>query len=1024
VPAMERADRNRRAGIGTQAKACAAVILLACSPCAFALNPSLDINQYAHTAWTIREGFFKGAINSIAQTPDGYLWLGTEFGLFRFDGVRAVPWTPPGAGRLPSARIMRILAARDGTLWIGTSAGLARWNGAQLTRYPELDRQIVLSLLEDHEGAVWVGGFAVPTGRLCAIRGGRTQCSGQDGSLGLGVLSLYEENGNLWTGALSGLWQWKPGPPKRYPMPLAELNDLNKSDDGQLLIAMRGGIRELINGKAELYPIRTAGKPFNAERLLRDHDGGLWIGTLDRGLAHVHQGRTDVFSRSDGLSGDAVYSLFEDREGNIWAATSGGLDRFRGFPVATVSVKQGLSTDAVWSVLAARDGSIWVGSRDGLNRWNHGQTTVFRKASGLPDDVPESLFYDDHGRIWAFTSHGLAYFENGRFVPVSAVTSGQVHFITGDHDGNLWLAEDQGLVHLRDERLVERVPLSRLGHKENVLTLLASTEQGALWIGFGFGGGGVVYFKDGQIRESYSAADGLGDGMISGLQLDRDGTLWAATEHGLSRIKDRRVTTFTSKNGLLCDTVHWTMEDDDHSFWVYTACGLMRVARTEWDRWVADPSRTMPATLFDNSDGVSLSAEMFSGYGPRVAKATDGRLWFVTEGGVQVVDPRHLPFNKLPPPVHIEEVKVDGNPWDASHGWRLPALTRDLEIHYTALSLVAPEKNRFKYKLEGRDSDWKDAGNERKAFYNDLPPRHYRFRVKACNNSGLWNEAGDALEFSIAPAYYQTNRFKAACAAAFLTLLWGLYRYRLHQIAREFNARLDGRVDERLRVARDLHDTLLQSFQGLLLRFQAAVNLLPGRVADARQVLEAAVDDAAQAVTEARDAVQGMRSSTVVTNELAKAVEVLGKELAEPQRSANGHATAFSVEVEGAAQELHPILRDEVYRITGEAMRNAFRHARARRIEVEIRYDARKLRVRVRDDGAGMDASVLQEGRAGHYGIPGMRERAKAIGGQLEVWSEHGAGTEVELTIPASVAYGSHSGRRFRLFNRKAGTDS
>jgi signal transduction histidine kinase len=255
-------------------------------------------------------------------------------------------------------------------------------------------------------------------------------------------------------------------------------------------------------------------------------------------------------------------------------------------------------------------------------------------------------------------------------------------------------------------------------------------------------------------------------------------------------------------------------------------------------------------------------------------------------------------------------------------------------------------------------------------------------------------------------------------------MLWGLYRLRMHQMAREFNAHLEGRVEERLRVARDLHDTLLQSFQGLLPQFQAARNLLSRRPADAGQVLDTALDDAARAITEARDSIQGMRLSTVITNELAKAVEVLSKELVEQQRAANEDTTAYSVEIEGAPQDLHPVLRDEVYRITEEALRNAFRHARARRIEVEIRYDARKLRVRVRDDGTGIDTRVLQEGRTGHYGLPGMRERAKAIGGQLEVWSEQGAGTEVQLTIPASVAYASRAGRRFRLFKSKAETDS
>src|SRR5713101_7623767 len=342
-----------------------------------------------------------------------------------------------------------------------------------------------------------------------------------------------------------------------------------------------------------------------------------------------------------------------------------------------------------------------------------------------------------------------------------------------------------------------------------------------------------------------------------------------------------------------------------------------------------------------------------------------------------------------------------------------------LEIDYTALSFVAPEKIRFRVKLEGRDPDWKDVGNERKAFYSDLPPRNYRFRVEACNNSGVWNEAGASFDFSIDPAYYQTAWFRASCLAALLGLLWALYRYRLHQIARQFNARLDERVNERTRIARELHDTLLQSFHGLLFRFQAVDNLLPARPGEAKQTLESALDDAAQAITEARDAVYELRSSAGVTTDLAVAVTALGEELAAHHATAaeSQDSATFLVEVEGTPQDLHPILRDEIYRIAEEALRNAFHHARARRIEVEIRYDDRELRVRVRDDGSGIDPSILShEERAGHWGLTGMRERAKRIGGQMELWSGLGDGTEVELRFPASIAYKAYAGRSFRLF--------
>jgi signal transduction histidine kinase len=516
----------------------------------------------------------------------------------------------------------------------------------------------------------------------------------------------------------------------------------------------------------------------------------------------------------------------------------------------------------------------------------------------------------------------------------------------------------------------------------------------------------VVFFRDGQVRASYGVCDGLGDGRVEDLQLERDGTLWAATEGGLSLIKNGRVTTLNSKNGLPCDTVHWSMEDNEHSVWLYMACGLVRIARGELDAWAADPKRMIQVSVFDSSDGVR-SHSSSNGLSPSVAKTAEGKLWFLPYDGVSVIDPRHLAFNKLPPPVQIEQITADRKTYwqnlygDASSSPpRLPPLVRDLTIDYTALSLVVPEKVRFRVKLEGWDRDWKEAGNERKAVYSNLPPRKYRFRVMACNNSGVWNEAGTFLDFSIAPVYYQTRWFQLSCVAALVLLLWALYQLRLRQLARQFNLTLEARVGERTRIARDLHDTLLQSFQGLLMRFQAVSNELAE--GELKQELDEAIDRATGAITEGRDAVQGLRSSVVERNDLAAALGTLGKELAAPA----SQPPEFTMQVEGAAHDLHPILRDEVYRVAGEALRNAFRHADAGRIEVEIRYDERVFRLRVRDDGKGIDPNLLaDDGRAGHFGLRGMRERAKRVGGKLTVWSELGSGTEVELRVPASHAY-------------------
>jgi len=1017
-----------------------ALMLLAWSLSAFALDPALDVSQYAHTAWKIREGHFKGTIVAIAQTQDGYLWLGTEFGLLRFDGVRYGAWQPPAGQELPSSYIRSLLPARDGTLWIGTAKGLASWKDGKLTHYKELEGQAVWALLEDREGTVWAGGQATPAGKLCAIRNGNVQCYGEDGRFGQFIDTLYEDSGgNVWVGGMAGLWRWKPGPPKLYPMP-DRVHALMEDDDGALAVVMHSGIKRLVKEKLEAYPLPATDLRFTPNGIFRDRDGGLWIGTADRGIVHAHQGKIDVFGRSDSLSGDFIERIFEDREGNIWVATLDGLDRFRDLAVSTISVKQGLSNAAVQSVLAARDGSVWLGTLDGLNRWNNGQITVYRRSkartggakagafgarevtdSGLPDDTLESLFQDFRDRIWVSTRRGVAFLENGRFTPVGSVPGG-VEAIAGDREGNLWFSQRGSLFHLRGGRMVEQIPWARLGQKEQARSLVADPSGGGLWLAFP---GAVVYFKDGQIRASYIVANGLGAGHIRDLQLDREGALWAATETGASWLKDGRVATLSSKNGLPCDDADWVMEDDDHSFWVYMACGLVRIARSELDAWAVsatnDPTRRVQVTVFDSPDGVR-SHTGTTGNSPSVAKSTDGKLWFLPWDGVSVVDPRRLPFNSLAPPVHIELITGDRKTYDATSGvngpLRLPPLARDLGIDYTALSLVGREKVLFRYKLENWDGDWQDVGARRQAFYNNLPPGAYRFRVSACNNSGVWNEAGAFLDFSIAPAYYQTTWFRLALMVAFLALLAALYQLWLRQLARQFNIRMEERVNERTRIARDFHDTLLQSFQGVLLKFHAVTYLFPDRPDEALKTLESVIEQARQAITEGRDAVQGLRSSTVVSNDLALALNALGEELAADQTGRN--SPGFLVAVEGVTRNLVPLIRDEVFRIAGEALRNAFRHAQARRIDVEIRYDRRQLRLRVRDDGKGIDPKILAEGgRDRHYGLAGMRERAKLVGGKLAVRSKLDSGTEAELTIPASLAYAKSPGARRVMFSGK-----
>ena len=384
-------------------------------------------------------------------------------------------------------------------------------------------------------------------------------------------------------------------------------------------------------------------------------------------------------------------------------------------------------------------------------------------------------------------------------------------------------------------------------------------------------------------------------------------------------------------------------------------------------------------------------------------------MWFAGLDGVNVVDPRHLPFNKLPPPVHIEQITADRKPYDLTAenngNLRLPALSRDLEIDYTALSFVAPEKIRFRYKLEGYDRDWQEAGNRRQAFYTNLPPRNYRFLVMACNNNGVWNEAGAFLDFTIAPAYYQTAWFRIALAAVFLIVLLALYQIRVRQVANKVQGRVEERHAERERIARELHDTFLQSVQGLILKFHAGVMQIP-EDQPARATMEKALDSADEVLAEGRERLRNLRVPAIPIGGLPAAFQRVAEETPQTEN------TIFKTVVEGHVRELHNSIQEEAHSIGREALVNAFTHANARHVEVEIIYDPRQFRLRVRDDGRGIEPAILEEGRPDHWGMRGMRERAERIGAELNIWSRPDTGTEVELTIPGTTAYVSHSRNR------------
>jgi signal transduction histidine kinase/streptogramin lyase len=799
------------------------------------------------------------------------------------------------------------------------------------------------------------------------------------------------------------------------------VGDLTRTDDGHVLIGVSGGgLLRFAGGRLEPYPVRDpthrdrlmADRYVDSNKLLRDRDGGLWIGTHQRGLVHLHDGRTDVFTKADGLSGDISCSLFEDREGSIWVATAGGLDRFRKLPVTTISTKQGLSSDATRSVLATTDGSVWVASQDGLTRWKNGRVTVFDQASGLPHDMTQSLSQDDRGRLWVFTGGGLAYLKDDRFVGVPGVPSKEVFSMAGDGAGGLWLSTNKSLLRVRDGRVVEDFPWPVMGRHQQAKVVVP--DEAGVWLAF-WSGGGVLAFEDGKVRASYGPADGLGEGPVAGLRLDGDGALWAATEGGgLSRIKDGRVATLTTRNGLPCDTVHWSIEDDDRSLWLNGACGLARITRTELDAWIADPKRRVEAKVWDASDGVRLTAVSPAYFNPPVAKSTDGRLWFLSGEGVQVVDPRHLAVNSLAPPVLIEQVVADGRmhgpdlPRAAVASVRLAARTRDLQIEYTALSLVAPAKVRFRYKLEGQDPGWREVVDVRRAQYTNLPPGGYRFRVIACNNSGVWNEEGASLEFTIPPAWYQTIAFRALAAVALGALLWAAYRVRVRAIERRsseigaFNERLmQAQELERTRIARELHDGVMQQIAALSLVLGTAKRKLPddsearSMVVDVQRKL---IDVGAEIRQLSHDIYPPMLKE-------AGLAEVLRGYCDQFSRS---HRVAASCEIDASLTDLSPVTALALYRIAQEALGNAAKHGAPTRVDVRLVRIGGDVVLTVADDGRGCEPGQRSHGG---LGLVTMRERARQLGGTFELDSRPARGTTVRVAIPESRARGGRAER-------------
>jgi signal transduction histidine kinase/ligand-binding sensor domain-containing protein len=998
---------------------------------ATALDPSRQISQYAHTAWRIQDGAFSGAPYAITQTTDGYLWVGTEGGLVRFDGVRFVRWTGPDGKRLPSESVHSLLGASDGSLWIGTRVGLVRWKDAEFVNY-DAAPGFIESILQDPQGTIWMTRSQVrdDKGPLCGIAAGALQCYGAADGIPFHYAQplARDDLGNLWIGSSLGLCQWRPGSARAYlstalnaDKGLSGVSAIAAGTNGSLLVGMRRagtglGLQQLIQGAWKSFVVPGLdGTAIEVTALLIDRDRALWIGTSQHGIYRVHDGKADHFQSADGLSSDSINGFYQDREGNLWITTSRGIDRFHDLRVASFSKREGLTADSVESALAARDGTVWVGNAGALDSIRQGKVSSLRERNGLPGRLVTSMFEDHSGRLWMGIDSGLAVYQNARFRSVNKPDGsplGVVTAITEDVDHNIWAEVTQpALFRIQDSQVAEEIDPPQIPRAVS----LVADPNGGIWLSFA--NGNIARYQHSHLE--IVSANNDTNYRARNLLVDSDGSVWAATSAGLVRWKQGKLKILSSRDGLPCDSIFALVKDDLGSLWLDARCGFLAIADSELNRWWDQPDITVKVKTLDVFDGAQPASTNFR---PEASKSPDGKLWFSNDSILQMVDPSHLNENNTPPPVHVEQIVADQKNYLPELNLRLPARTRDIEIDYTALSFMVPEKVKFRYKLEGHDAGWQDPQTRREAFYDDLPPGDYRFRVIASNNDGVWNEVGAVQGFTVLPAFYQTTWFRVLCCITASGVLWLLYALRLRQLAVQMEARLEERLEERERIARDLHDTLLQGFFSAAMQLDVANDRLPPD-SPAKPLVQRVIELMDQVGEQGRNAIRSLRSSHRGSYDLEQAFSRIRQEFPAQE------SVEFRVIAEGSPRPIKPGVWDEVYRLGREAVINAFRHSQASKIEVEVKYAARHLRILVRDNGRGIDSQVLQTGREGHWGLSGMRERAESIGARMALLSRPHAGTDVKLSIPSNIAFESVPSDRWPkwltgLFQRKNGNKS
>jgi ligand-binding sensor domain-containing protein/signal transduction histidine kinase len=960
---------------------------------ALALDP--QATSYLRTDFTVEEGLPDNEVNAITQTRNGFLWVGTDGGLARFDGKHFTQ-IRLRAGKSKEIPVSFLLTAEDGALWVGTDSGLAYIPSAALDHF---DRSLVTMY---HSG---VG----PSDRIAC---------------------LLIRDGILWVGTSRGLYRFERGHFVTV-IPDEPISTMDQTSDGHLLIITEYGFVEWDGARILRYPDLPRQLGVTSDGIFQVHEDRnrvRWFCTSS-GIARLVNGSFQRFAPYGNFNGSAAFRIYEDPQGNLWtnkgsglfrasdkgmeglalgvharymysdtngtlwvATGSTGLLRFtdRNFKMYTQA--DGLPDSNIpMALLAAHDGTLWVGSNcGGLSRFDGKRFKTYSEKDGLLNSCVWSLAEDANHDLWIGTwGGGLFRFRDGRFTQYSkpqGLPSTVVLSLAAAQDGSLWIATTKGLSHLQNEHLHNYVKADGLS-SDRIITVVQD-RGGGIWAATDTGVNHLVGDHFVPVR----GAPEEGEVPYGPLKEDSFGNLYAfSTVNGISRVEDDRL---VSVNGALQPS--GMVESHDHDFWMSGRDGIYRVAAGDLRRAELDPDSPVNYTSYGPADGLN-TRECTTGQ-PNIAITPDDKLWVGTLKGLAMLDLRRQAKRNRKPAIFIEEIEVGKTKRNPGRGLILEPGKEHVELHFTAVDLASPENVRIQYRLDGVDMGWFDADSTRTATYTDIPAGVHSFHIRASNGDGVWDREGIVYNVTQKPFFYQTTTFRLAAVTAAVLLLVALYQFRLRQAAARLNARLEERLAERERIARDLHDTLLQGFQGLILRFHDAMMMIPEHL-PARQRMDIALDRADEVMAEGRDRVVNLHASFEKSGDLSQSLARVGDEIS------SGSEVTVCVTVEGRVQKLDPVALDEIYCIGREAMLNAFRHSKGRSIEVELDYAPWAFRLRIRDDGRGIDPKILQSGRPGHIGLAAMRERAERIGAQLDMVSGPDAGTEIELSVPGSQAY-------------------